>query len=106
MQKWNSHKTELSTEIRQVIQKYEGEIKCIAMQLEEEKEKANDFEGKLIDLQATYEEKLDLWQQQEQRLKQMLDQAQSHAKLMENASNAIKNGNLQGMETQLKEKIE
>ena len=73
MQKWNSHKSELSTEIRQVVQKYEGEIKQISLQLEEEKEKSNDLESKLADLQATHDEKLKLWQQQEFRLKQMLE---------------------------------
>ena len=48
-------------------------MKQISLQLEEEKEKCNDLESKLSDLQANHEEKQGLWQQQEQRYKQMLD---------------------------------
>ena len=36
----------------------------------------------------------------------MLEQAQNHAKQMETASNALRNGNLIGLEQQLKEKTE
>lgn len=58
---WNSQKSELSSEIRQVCQKYETELKQLNISLEEEKERAGELEAQLNDLQATYQEKTQAW---------------------------------------------
>lgn len=103
---WNSQKSELSTEIRQVCQKYETELKQVNIALEEEKERGGELEAQLNDLQASYKEKTQAWQDQEQRYREMIDRTQDHAKQIESAALALKNDNLHGLEVSLKEKTE
>ena len=44
------------------------------------------------------------WHTQEQRYKEMIDRTQDHAKQIESAAIALKNDNLHGLESSLKEK--
>ena len=60
---WNSQKQELSSEVRQVCQKYEAELKQQNLILEDEKEKSSELEAQLNDLQAIYKEKTKKWQE-------------------------------------------
>ena len=72
--------------------------------LEEEKEKTNELETQLQDLQAKYNEESMAWAQQDQRYKDMIEQSQDHAKQMELAASMLGQENLADIETKLSEK--
>ena len=103
---WNNQKSELSSEIRSVCQKYEGELKESRLLLEEEKEKSAELETQLQELRGTLNEKTIAWAEQEQRYKQMIDQTQDHAKQIEMAANFIGKESLADVEQKLLEKTE
>jgi len=96
---WNNQKSELSNEIRLVCQKYEGELKQLNLLLDEEKERSGELDAQLQDLQQSFKEKSQMWQEQEYRYKMMIDQTQDHAKQIEMAANALKNESLVGLES-------
>jgi chromosome segregation ATPase len=58
---WNNQKSELSSEIRSVCQKYEAELKENRLLLEEEKEKSTELEAQLQELRSTLDEKSNAW---------------------------------------------
>ena len=106
MSNWTNQKSELSNEIRNVCSKYETEIKQLSIELHEEKEKSQELENQLVDLQAEFEDKQVTWKESEQRYKSMIDQSQDHAKQVELAADALKNDSLVGLENKLKEKTQ
>lgn len=69
-----SQKQGMSTEIRQLCQKYEADLKSITKQLKEENERVQELEQTLKDTSQTLEESQKLWSSQEQAYKQMLQQ--------------------------------
>lgn len=103
---WNNQKSELSSEIRQVSQKYEAELKESRLLLEEETEKSTELEAQLQELRSTYNEQSASWAEQEQRYKQMIDQTQDHAKQIELAASYIGKESLADIELKLEQKIE
>ena len=72
MTEWQSQKSEMSGELKGVCQKYENDLKLLSMQLEEEKEKAVDYEIQLREKVAILEENEDKWMAAEAQYKQML----------------------------------
>lgn len=105
MSSWNSKNSELSNEMRQVSHKYESELKNLALSLDEEKERANEAETALTNLQADLQTKAQIWKESEQRYKEMIEKAQTHARQVEAASNALKTDGVAKLQDKLKERL-
>ncbi len=76
MSEWQSQKSELSGELKQICFKYESDIKALSRQLEEEKEKCVELDTTLREKEYILEERTKKWQEMEQQFKQVMQNAQ------------------------------
>jgi len=72
--------------------------------LEEEKERANELETSLQELQSRLSEDRDSWKQSETRYKEMLEQSQDYVKQLESATHALGKDNITDLKTKVKDK--